>query len=93
MILDCPICFGRVQIVLVMSKPFWSGPNHFGQVQIRLFWTIFYNLDLSKISWTRPKRIGPAQNDWYSTKMIWTVQNNFGPIEGQDIRLKFGYNE
>ena len=41
-------CFGRVTIVLIMSKPFWSGPNYFGQVQIRLFWTIFYDLDLSK---------------------------------------------
>ena len=35
--------------------------------------------------WTRPKRIGPNQNDWYSIKMIWTVQNHFGPIEGQGI--------
>ena len=29
-----PKCFGRVQIVLVMSKLFWLGPNHFGQVHI-----------------------------------------------------------
>ena len=36
--------------------------------------------------WTRPKRIGPDQNDWYSIKMIWTVQNRFGPIEGQGIK-------
>ena len=33
--------------------------------------------------WTRPKRIGPVQNDWYSTKMIWTVQNHFESKEGQ----------
>ena len=32
----------------------------------------------------RPKQIGPAQNNWYSTKMI---QNHFGPIEGQDITV------
>ena len=25
------------KIVLVRPKSFWSGPNHFGQVQIRLF--------------------------------------------------------
>ena len=87
MILDRPNCFGQVQIDLVMSKPFWSGPNHFGQVRIRLFWTIFYNLELSKMIWTRPKQIGPVQNDWYSTKMIWSVQNHFGPIEGQGISL------
>jgi hypothetical protein len=77
-------------------KLFWSGPNHFdcvqiilefGQVQIRLFSTNFYNLDLSKIFWTRKKLIGPVQNNWYSTKMIWTVQNDFGPIEGQSITV------
>ena len=73
---DCPNCFGRVQIVLVGSKSFWSGSN-------RLFWTSFYNLELSKMFWTRPKLIGPVQNNWYSTKMIWTVQNHFGSIEGQ----------
>ena len=28
----------------------------------------------------------PVQNNWYSTKIIWTIQNNFGPIEGQGIR-------
>ena len=36
---------------------------------------------------TRPKRIGPIQNNWYSTKMIRTVQNHFGPTEGQEIRV------
>ena len=78
MILNRPNCFGQVQIDLVMSKSFWSGT-------IRLFWTIFYNLDLSKMIWTQPKQIGPVQNDWYSTKIIWSVQNHFGPIEGQGI--------
>ena len=40
--------------------------------------------------WTWPKWIGPIQNDWYSTKMIWTLQNNFGPIEeGQGISKFF----
>ena len=87
MILDHPNCFGWLQIVLVGSNPFWSGPNHFGQVQIRLFWTNFYSLDLSKMIWNWPKQIGPGQNDWYWTKMIWTVQNHFGPIEGQGIRI------
>ena len=68
-----------------MSKSFWLGQNHFGQVYIRLLWTNFY--DLSKMIWTRPKQIGPVQNDWYSTKMIWSVQNHCGPIEGQGISL------
>ena len=61
-------------------------PNCFGQVQIRFFWTNFYNLDLTKIIWKLSKRIGPVQNHWYLSKMIWTVQNNFRPIEGQSIR-------
>ena len=34
-----------------------------------------------------PKRIGPVQNNLYPTKMIWTVQNHFGPIEGQGISV------
>ena len=75
MILDRPNCFGQIQIVLVMPKSFWSDLNHFGQVQIRLFWTNFYDLDPTK-------KIGPVQNNWYSTKMIWTVQNHFGSMEG-----------
>ena len=75
----CPKLFWTVQIVLDENKLFWLGPNHFGQVQIIFFWTNFYNLDLSNMIWTRPKRIGPVQNNWYSTKMIWTVQNHSGP--------------
>ena len=85
MVLDHSNCFVQLQIVLVGSKPFWSGHNHFGQVQIRLLWTNFYNFDLTKMIWTQPKQIRPVLNNWYLTKMIWTVQNDFGPIEGQGI--------
>ena len=35
--------------------------------------------------WTWPKQIGPVQYDCYSTKIIWLVQINFGPIEGEGI--------
>ena len=76
-----PKWFWTIQIILVGSKSFCLGPNHFGQIQIRLFWIKCYNLDLS----TRSKQIGPVQNDCYSTKIIWLVQNHFGPIEGQGI--------
>ena len=75
-ILDRPNHFGWVPIVLDGSNLFWSGPNHFGQTF----------MDLLKMIWTQRKQIGPFQNDWKSTKMIWLVQNNFGPIEGQGIR-------
>ena len=34
---------------------------------------------------TQPKQIGPVQDNWYLTKMIWTVQSHFGPIGGQGI--------
>ena len=37
--------------------------------------------------WTQPKQIGPVQNNSCSTKMIWTVQNYFGPTEGQGISI------
>ena len=54
------------------SSMILDRPSHFGQIQIRLFLTIFYNLDLSKMIWTQPKQIGLVQNNWYSIKMIWT---------------------
>ena len=80
-----PNHFGQVPIILVGSKLFWSGPKHFGQGQIRLFWDNFCNIDLTKMIWTQSKQIGHVQNDWCSTKMIWTVQNHFGPMEGHGI--------
>ena len=58
MILYRPNHFGQITIVLVECKSFWSGPNHFGQVQIKLFWTNFYNLDLSKTIWTVQNKFG-----------------------------------
>ena len=61
-----------------MTKLFGSGPNNFGEVQIRFFWTNFYNLYLSKMILTQPK-----QND--PTKTIWMAKNHFGPIKGQGI--------
>ena len=62
--------FWTVQIILEGPKLFWSGPNHFGHFQIRLFWTKFYNVCLSKMIWTRPKQIEPVKKNWYSTKII-----------------------
>ena len=90
-VMTCPSIgqkwFWTVQIVLdwyklflVRFKSLWLGPNHFGHVQIIFFWTIFYNLNLSKMIWIRPKQIEPIQNNWYSNKIIWMVQNDFGPI-------------
>ena len=81
-----PKQFWNVQIVLDRYKLFWLGPNHFGQVKIGLFWTNSYNLDLSKMVWIQTKRIGPVQNDCFSTKMI-------GPIEGKGINIISHKNE
>jgi hypothetical protein len=36
--------------------------------------------------WIRTEENGPFQNNWYSTNMVWMVQNHFGLIEGQGIR-------
>ena len=61
------------------------SPKHFVLVQIIL---VRFKLDFSGIIfviWTCPKWFLSVQNNWYSTKMIWTVQNNFGPIKGQDL--------
>ena len=52
-------------------------------------------LDGYKFFWTGPIHFGQfqirfvtfghVQNDLDPSKTIWMVQNNFGPIEGQDI--------
>ena len=92
-ILDHTNCFGRVQFVLVRSILFWLGPKHLGQVQIRLVWTIFFIIwTCPKRIWIWPKRIRLVQNDWYSTKMIWTDQNHFGTTEGQGKGLQQSSN-
>ena len=72
----CPKLFWTIQIVLDGYQLFWSCPSRFGRVQIIL---VRFKLDFSGLFW-------PVQNDWYLTKMIWSVQNHFGPIEGQGIR-------
>ena len=95
---DCKVCllmpcpsvgpklFWTGKYILLWSGPNrfgdWSGPNHFVQVQIWLFWTNFFNLDLSKMIWTRTKQIGPVQKDWYildqnyldGPKSFWTCR-------------------
>ena len=81
--------FWTVQIILVGSKLLWSGPHNLGQVEIRLFWANFYSLDLSKMIWNRPKQIGTVITiGTYSTEIIWTVKNHFGPVEGQGINRR-----
>jgi hypothetical protein len=56
------------------SIRFGSGPNHFGQVQIIKISPEKSNLNLTKTIWSQPKQFG-------------TVQNHFGPIEGQSIKV------
>ena len=36
---------------------------------------------------TRLKQIGCVQNNLYPSKMIWSVQDNFGRIKGQEISM------
>jgi hypothetical protein len=77
---------------LIYALSFYSSEinldrtNHFGGVQIILIQVKLDFFGLIFIIWTRPKQIAPVQDDWYSTKIIWTLQNHFGPIEGQGIR-------
>ena len=57
------------------------GSKSFDQVQIKLFWTNFYDLDLSQMISTCPKqKLVLDQNDLNSPKL-------FEPIEGQGIKL------
>ena len=46
--------------------------------------------------WTRPKQIGPIQNEWYLSKIIWFVQNRFGAMKNKTTtsvswNYKFGF--
>ena len=57
------------------------GSKSFDQVQIKLFWINFYDLDLSQMISTCPKqKLVLDQNDLNSPKL-------FEPIEGQGIKL------
>jgi hypothetical protein len=56
------------QIILVESKTFWSSPNYFGKVQIIKSSPEKFNLNLTKMIWTQPKRFGPDQNNLDSPK-------------------------
>ena len=68
-----------------MFQFFWTGPIRFVQVQIIKNSPEKSNLYLTKMIWTRPKRFGHDQNNLHPSKTNWTIQNHFGPIEGQDI--------
>ena len=95
MILDHPNHFGQVPIVLDGSNSLWLDPNHFGtKVQIIKISPEKSNLNLTKMIWTRPKQFRPDQNSKYPSKTIWTVQNNFGPLErqGRNHKKSFSYN-
>ena len=89
--------------VSIGPKLFWTDTSCIGWVQIVLAWVqiIFVrfkldfswlicipNLDLSKMIWAQPEQIGSVQNDWYSTKNIWTVQNHLGPIKCPEMSRK-----
>jgi len=47
---------------------FWSSLDYFGHVQKNLIWT-------------RPKQFEYDQNNLYSAKTIWTIQNLFGLVK------------
>jgi hypothetical protein len=57
--------FWTIQIVLDGYKLVKLGPNHFGQVQIILFWT-------NSIIWIVPKRLVLDQNYLDNPKSFWT---------------------
>ena len=73
-----------VQIILVEYKLFWTGPIHFGRVQIILEWfgqvqivkssPEKSNLNLTKMIWTQPKLFGPDQNNLDGSKSFWTYK-------------------
>ena len=70
LILDRQNNFGRVPIILNGPNLFWSGSNHFGQVQIIKISPEKSNLNLTKRIWTRPEQLEPDQNKLYPSKII-----------------------
>ena len=51
-----PELFWTLQIILVEYQSFWTGPNCFGQVQIKnKIVQKKSDLNLTKMIWTRPK--------------------------------------
>ena len=84
-----PKWFWTVQIILVEYQSFWAGSIHFGWIQIILGRSKSKKLVQKSLIWTWPKWFGPNQNDLGTIKTIWTVQNHFGLIEGQDIRVSW----
>ena len=60
-ILDRPNHFGRVPILLDGSSLFWSGSNHFGQVQIFKISQYRSNLNLTKMSWIKQNDLDPTK--------------------------------
>ena len=92
--------FCTVQIILVQfqlfldrSNPFWLGPNHFEQTQIIKFGPQKSNLNLTKMICIQPKLFGTDENILHPSKTIWTVQNHFGPIEGQGIIVLLNFKQ
>ena len=72
---------------LVEYQSFWTGLILFGRVQIIQISPEKSNLELTKMIWTQPKQFGHDQNNLCPSETIWTVQNYFGPIEGQGISV------
>ena len=73
-ILDHPNDFGKVPIVMDGSNLFWSGPNHFGLVEIIKISPEKSNLNLTKMIWTWPKQFVPVQNNLDDPKSFWTYR-------------------
>ena len=72
---------------------FWLGPNCFDQVTIILVSLKLDFYELFFVIWTPPKcsdqiELDLTKNELDLTKIIWTVQNYFGPTDGQGIRAQ-----
>ena len=75
-----PKWFWTIQIILVDYQLFWMSPICYGWVQIILNRSKLRNCS---------RKFGHDQNNLYLSKTIWTVNNNFEPIEGQGIHIVY----
>ena len=70
--------FWTVQIILVEYQSFWTGSIYIGWVKIILDRPKFWKLVWKNLIWTWQNWYGPKQNNFDSTKIIWTQPKQFG---------------
>ena len=76
----------KVFITALKLYTHFLDPNHIGEVLIIKVSPEKAYLNLTKTIWMETEQ---EKKNLDASETIWTVQNQFGPIEGQSLYLKF----